>query len=148
MENERQLAAERQAADPRGLIQDVYRVFLPLNARLLRAVTDWQIRPTQTDSFAPNDHADGDWDTGILDELTALNGQFDVQTEHLAAILPRFDGYSSRFESALTRAKSGESDMVDKTDRNSCHRVWFELHEDLVATLGVSRGSEPVADAD
>jgi hypothetical protein len=26
---------------------------------------------------------------------------------------------------------------VDRTDVDSCHRVWFELHEDLVATLGI-----------
>jgi hypothetical protein len=28
---------------------------------------------------------------------------------------------------------------VDRTDVDSCHRVWFELHEDLVATLGIDR---------
>jgi len=30
---------------------------------------------------------------------------------------------------------------VDHTDVDSCHRVWFELHEDLIATLGIDRRS-------
>ncbi|WP_166971517.1 transcriptional regulator [Brevibacterium atlanticum] len=148
VENERLLATERQDADPNGIVQDVYRAFLPLNARLLKAVTDWQIRPSQADRFAPNDHADGVWDARILDELTTLNVLLAAQNERLTEILPRFADYASRFESALTRAKSGELDLIDKTDRDSCHRVWFELHEDLVATLGVDRGGEYISEAD
>ncbi|MEK8226978.1 hypothetical protein NKG05_14185 [Oerskovia sp. M15] len=35
-----------------------------------------------------------------------------------------------------------EGGWVDRTDVDSCHRVWFELHEDLVATLGIDRGTE------
>lgn len=146
IENERLLSAERRDADPGDIVQDVYRAFLPVNSRLLRAVTDWQIRPTPTDCFAPNDHRDDDWDARILDELTALGELLCPQNERLTAVLSRFDGYSSRFDTALTKAKSGEPDMVDKTDRDSCHRVWFELHEDLVATLGISRGSENAGD--
>jgi hypothetical protein len=26
---------------------------------------------------------------------------------------------------------------------DSCHTVWMELHEDLMATLGIQRGAEP-----
>ena len=37
---------------------------------------------------------------------------------------------------------AGEHDWVDRTDIDSCHRVWFELHEDLIATLGLSRHTE------
>lgn len=33
----------------------------------------------------------------------------------------------------------GERGWVDRTDVDSCHRVRFELHEDLVATLGLQR---------
>jgi hypothetical protein len=34
-------------------------------------------------------------------------------------------------------------------DRDSCHLVWLQFHEDLLATLGISRGSEltPLEDA-
>ncbi|GAB3168608.1 hypothetical protein GCM10027059_31670 [Myceligenerans halotolerans] len=57
-ENERQLAHERESADPANEIGAVHRDFLPLNARLLRAVTDWQLKPTGEDRLAANDHRD------------------------------------------------------------------------------------------
>ncbi len=56
-----------------------------------------------------------------------------------AIVLTRFCGYDSRFSAALTHARSGETAWVDRTDVDSCHRVWFELHEDLVATPGIDR---------
>jgi hypothetical protein len=47
-----------------------------------------------------------------------------------------------------------EAGQIDHTDwrwddRDSCHLVWLQFHEDLLATLGISRGSEltPLEDA-
>lgn len=139
-ENERQLAYERARADPENKIGAVYREFLPLNARLLRACTDWQIRPTAAERFAPNDHADTAWDERVLEELAALSAALAPLIERLRTVLVRFGGYDARFESARRRAQNGQVDWVDKTSIDSCHRVWFELHEDLVATLGIDRG--------
>ncbi|GAA1868272.1 transcriptional regulator [Myceligenerans crystallogenes] len=141
-ENERRLAAERADADREGVIESTYRRFLPLNARLLRAVTDWQIKPTEADRFAPNDHSDQAWDERILAELTALGRELALLTERLHAVLARFDGYAVRYASALDQAKGGRHQWIDSTDVNSCHRTWFQLHEDLIATLGVDRGRE------
>lgn len=141
-ENQRQLAAERKDADPEDIISAVYRDFLPLNARLLRAVTDWQIKPTGADQFAPNNHSDHVWDERVLAELTDLGTGLAPLTERLSAVLTRFDGYQNRYEAALHKAKIGQRDWVDKTEVDSCHRVWFQLHEDLVATLGIDRRNE------
>ncbi|NUT97100.1 MAG: transcriptional regulator [Saccharothrix sp.] len=141
-ENERRLAAERAAADPENVVKAVYRDFLPLNAQLLRAVTDWQIKPTAKDALAPNDHTDSTWDARVLDTLTTLNTALAPLTGRLTDVLARFDTYAPRFESALRRARSGRPDWVDRTDVDSCHRVWFQLHEDLVATLGIDRFTE------
>jgi hypothetical protein len=30
---------------------------------------------------------------------------------------------------------------VDAIEIDSCHRVWMQLHEDLIATLGMQRGN-------
>ncbi|GEK21750.1 hypothetical protein CXY01_22700 [Cellulomonas xylanilytica] len=49
----------------------------------------------------------------------------------------------SRSTAARRRAVAGDGGWVDRTDVDSCHRVWFELHEDLVATLGIDRHSHP-----
>lgn len=144
-ENERQLAAERALADPQQRIADVYAAFVPLNARLLQAVTDWQLKPTPQDAFASNDHTDRAWDTRILEELTDLSASLAPLNSQLSQVLARFDGYSMRFDVALQKAKGGVNDYVDKTNVDSCHRVWFELHEDLIATLGIDRGTAPGA---
>jgi hypothetical protein len=130
-ENEGRLAAELAATGRADDVRDAYREFLPLNARLQRACTDWQLRPASGARLAPNDHADPAWDAAVLDELAAIDDA-----------LARFGGYDDRFSTALRRARAGEGGWVDGTDVDSCHRVWFELHEDLVATLGIDRGAE------
>jgi hypothetical protein len=35
----------------------------------------------------------------------------------------------------------GERSWVAQPKIDSCHTVWMELHEDLLATLGLERGS-------
>lgn len=142
LENERQLAVERDSADPTNRIAAVHRDFIPLNARLLRAVTDWQIRPTDDDRFAPNNHVDTTWDRRILAELATLDNALPALIARLTGVLARFADYDTRFTTALRRAQNGHHDWVDKTNIDSCHRVWFQLHEDLIATLGIDRGTE------
>lgn len=136
-ENERLLTAE--LGDRKDLVQQVYDDFLPLNALLQQACTDWQLRPSAGDPLAANDHSDAAWDAGVLHELEALDGALKPITAHLVAVLPRFHSYDTRFSQALQRAIAGESAWVDRSDVDSCHRVWFELHEDLLATLNLKR---------
>jgi hypothetical protein len=142
-ENERQLAAELVSIGGAAEVREVYRDFLPLNTRLQQACTDWQLRPAPGDRLAVNDHTDPAWDTGVLDELTAIDHDLAPLAGRLGDVLARFGGYDVRFTAALHRAKAGEDGWVDRTDIDSCHRVWFELHEDLIATLGLDRGTEP-----
>ncbi|WP_043640609.1 hypothetical protein [Nonomuraea candida] len=142
-ENERRLAAELAGVGGAEEVRAVYREFLPLNALLLRACTDWQLRPTAGDRLATNDHSDPAWDARILADLTGLAHALTPLTDRLGRVLTRFRGYDTRFGAALTRARDGEGGWVDRTDVDSCHRVWFELHEDLIATLGLARHAEP-----
>jgi hypothetical protein len=142
-ENERLLAAELDAVPAgRSRIVDVHEDFLPLNARLQQAVTRWQLRAVEG-RLAPNDHTDGDWDDAVLDDLAAISRDVSPLVGRLTAALDRFAGYDHRFARALARAWRGEQRWVDASDLDSCHRVWFELHEDLVATLGIDRGETP-----
>lgn len=140
-ENERQLAAELLRCGGAAEVRAVHEDFLPLNARLQRACTDWQLRPVRGDRLAANDHTDARWDARVLDELTALGRALMPLADRLAGVLARLSGYDTRFATALARARSGDGGWVDRTDVDSCHRVWFELHEDLVATLGLDRGA-------
>jgi hypothetical protein len=43
----------------------------------------------------------------------------------------------------LRRVDRGERRWVDAPRIDSCHTVWFELHEDLLASLGLERGAKP-----
>lgn len=131
----------REVAGPE-VVREAYRVFLSLNERLQRACTDWQIRPTAEDSLAFNDHSDPAWDGKVIDELTALGKALEAVGERLTSVLDRFQGYDTRFSTALGRVIAGDSSWVDRTGADSCHTVWFELHEDLIATLGLARGAE------
>lgn len=48
--------------------------------------------------------------------------------------------WDERFEASLRRVDEGDLSGVDKPREDSCHTVWMELHEDLIASLGESRG--------
>ncbi|GAB3926657.1 hypothetical protein GCM10029976_021690 [Kribbella albertanoniae] len=123
LENERQLAAE--LGPHRATVQATYDDFLPLNGRLQAACTNWQLRPTPDDPLAFNDHTDATWDQRVLDELAAIGQELTPLVARLTAVLDRFAGYDTRYSSAR--------------EVEERHRVWFELHEDLIATLGVRR---------
>ena len=139
-ENERRLAAELESTAGAETVRETYQAFLPLNERLQVACTQWQLRPTDDDPHAFNDHADPAWDRRVISELTALAEQLGPLAETLEAVLDRFQGYRPRFAAALERVRSGDAGWVDRTNVDSCHKVWFELHEDLIATLGLTRG--------
>ena len=63
--------------------------------------------------------------------------------DELADALARFGNYGRRLAAARARVEAGEHDWMTKPMIDSYHSVWFELHEDLLATLGIERGSEP-----
>lgn len=138
-ENERRLAAELELVAGTETVRDTFRAFLPLNERLQLACTQWQLRPTDDDPHAFNDHNDPAWDRRIITELTALAEQLGPLAETLSGLLDRFQGYRTRFVTALERVQAGDTGWVDRTNVDSCHKVWFELHEDLIATLGLGR---------
>lgn len=138
-ENERQLAAELSACGAATAVADAHAAFLPLNGRFLTASTNWQIRPMPGDAMAANDHSDFRWDDRVLAELNSLGRRLQPLCAELADRLARFDGYPDRFAAALARVAVGQRSWLDEPDVDSCHAVWMELHEDLIATLGIQR---------
>ena len=72
----------------------------------------------------------------------ALQGRSSIAARRLLSrrrALDRFGGYDVRFSKVVDRVRGGDPSWVDRTGVDSCHTVWFELHEDLVATLGITR---------
>ncbi len=141
-ENHRQLSAELAAAGGAEIVRDCYRRFLPRNGELQRACTDWQLRPTAADRLASNDHFDMIWDRRVLETLDVLDAVLSVIVAELSEVLVRFAGYDDRFDHALGRVQAGDHAWVTGVEIDSCHTVWMEFHEDLLATLGLERGAE------
>ena len=137
--DEAALAAELDAHGIRPLAEQTHLRFLPLNARFLTAMTDWQLRPQPWDRLAANDHTDWRWDERVLRSLGHIGARLGELMQPLEDALPRFQGYAVRYRHALGRVERGERDWVDGVGRDSCHAVWMQVHEDLIATLGIDR---------
>lgn len=141
-ENERRQAAELDRAGARDIVTQAHQRFLPLNQRFGTACTHWQIRPAPGDPMTFNDHTDWRWDDRVLKTLASLGGSFRRLCGPLSQCLARFDGYAGLYSAALGKAETGLHSWIDAPDRDSCHLVWIQFHEDLLATLGIPRGSD------
>ncbi len=136
------LARELEVVDARWAMDDMYEKFLQLNPEMLQLCTDWQVINDGSGEQELNDHSDSDYDSNVLDRLVVLDQRIADVLQPLIDVLPRFDNYPSRFTSALKKVLSGDLDWLTKPIMSSYHTVWFELHEDLLATLGIDRASE------
>ena len=130
--NERQLAVELDATDCREQVAAAHRSFLPLNRRHGQTCTRWQL----------NNHLDARVDAAVLRELRAIAHALDRVCRQLASVLDRFGIHAPRYHTALDQVLAGDHAWLDAPDRPSCHLVWISLHEDLLATLGIERGTD------
>ena len=143
VEGERLVAAQVEASGVRSQIQGLYRSFLVLDPELKAACTDFQVRGGQT----LNDHADPDYDNEVIGRLAEINRRVQPVVAKLSEVLDRFGHYGGRLDNALNRVVGGDIDWFTKPSLDSYHEVWFELHEDLLATLGIDRAAEMAAEA-
>jgi len=127
---ERLLAAELEEAGARRTVEHVYREFLVVNESVTAACTAWQLAELGIGTPV----ALGETIAALGAAADALDGFEQRLTRHLV----RFAGYHARLEAALARSAT-EPGWITATDRDSFHQVWFELHEDLIATLGLER---------
>jgi hypothetical protein len=135
------VAAELDATGARSVVQAAYRRFLAVNTELLGVCTDWQLRTVEGQQV-PNDHGDPAYDEGVVKRLRMVDDTVQPICDELTAVLDRFGRYGPRLSMALTKVEAGEADWFTKPLIDSYHTVWFELHEDLLSTLGIERGSE------
>lgn len=143
-EHARLLNEELDELGARDAIRAAYARFLGLNGGLLEVCTAWQLREVAGESVI-NDHSDPAYDAGVVEQLVELHGRVHPICDELGSSLARYALYGPRLASAVDRVRRGEIDWFTKPMIPSYHTVWFELHEDLLATLGIERGSEVVA---
>ncbi|WP_240670218.1 transcriptional regulator [Actinoplanes solisilvae] len=136
-EDARQTAAELDSADGRAAVGSAYERFMVLNPELLDLCSAWQLR-TIDGVTAANDHRDPTYDRKVLDLFGELDRRAQPVCAELAGTLPRFGRYRERLGAALGRARAGAlEELADSM--TSYHVVWFQLHEDLLVTLGRPR---------
>ncbi|MEV4675867.1 MULTISPECIES: transcriptional regulator [Actinomadura] len=136
-EDARRTARELDAGGARGALTAAYEKFMALNPELLDLCSAWQLR-TVDGVAAPNDHSDSSYDARVLDRFADLDRRAEAVIADLAAALPRFGRYRARLSAALDRARAGALEHLADS-MTSYHTVWFQLHEDLLATLGIPR---------
>ena len=129
---------EIDACGARDAVFDAYKRFLDLNTDLLEICTAWQMK----DEATINDHTDPAYDTGVIEQLHTLHAKVEPIIGDLERVLHRYCGYRGRLEASLDRLRNGESEWFTKPLIDSYHTVWFQLHEDLLNTLGIERSQE------
>ena len=132
------LAAELDESGARAAIEDAYQRFLSVNGAFLALCTDWQM----FDENRLNDHADPAYDAAVIGRLGDLDDNVQPVCRDLGMALERLDGYGQRLAEARQKVEQGDTDWFTRPTIESYHSVWFELHEDLLATLNIERSRE------
>jgi hypothetical protein len=115
-----------------------YEGFERINRTLKQIITDWQTLDIGGAKVA-NDHSDKAHDEAVIDRLGALHEQAEPILAKLAGRLPRLQYYADKLLAALEAAEDGDPEWVSDIRRDSYHTVWFELHEELLRTMGRER---------
>jgi hypothetical protein len=123
------------------LVHNAYREFLAINHDMLTVCTDWQMRTVDGEPQV-NDHSDPVYDKGVIARLRAVDDRVQPVCARLAGGLDRFARYGARLNGALENVEAGRTEWFTKPVIDSYHTVWFELHEDLLCTLGIERSKE------
>jgi DNA-binding MarR family transcriptional regulator len=140
-EHERLVALDVDDSGRRSDIDDCYRRFLALNGEVLEACTAWQLK-SGGGVRVVNDHGDAEYDQEVIDRLSAQHTVALPICADLADALVRFRPYGIRLTKAFDRVRAGDPDWFTKPVIDSYHTVWFELHEDLLSSLGIERARE------
>jgi hypothetical protein len=137
-EHKRLVAEELERAGARAAVEDGYRRFLAENEEFLELCTAWQVREVDGASTL-NDHSDAAYDEDIVGRLVALDHRVRPVCADLGIALGRFAQYELRLARAREQVQAGEREWIAAPMLPSYHTVWFELHEDLLVTLGRER---------
>jgi pyruvate,orthophosphate dikinase len=115
-----------------------YELFMRLNKRVLKLSSDWQVR-RERGVEVPNDHSDPAYDYAVIERLIGLHDRARACISKIAECSPRFAAYVGRLESCAERLERGDTAAFTAPLAESYHTVWFELHQDLLLTLGLKR---------
>ncbi len=141
------LAEELEAPPARQVVEETYGKFLVLNPELLAVCTQWQLRSIGG-TLVANDHSDPAYDAEVVARLADLHRRVLPVVDGLGRALCRFGPYRTRLQGAFDHVAAGHGDWFTSPLIDSYHQAWFELHQDLLLTLGRSRTSENAGGGD
>jgi len=118
--------------------------FVALDRRMKDTVTAWQMREVDG-SQVINDHADPDYDAGVLARLQALHDDALAWLAPMVGTVARYAFYPARLGRAARLAAAGDGRYIASPRVDSYHSIWFELHEDLILISGRTRAEEAAA---
>lgn len=130
------LAEEREGIDQAAMVA-AYDDFRAVNADFKRLVTDWQLKGGP--GGVPNAHDDAEYDAAVLFRLDEVHARTMPIITAAAAQLPRLNAYATKLTAALDKIRTGETTWLTRPLIDSYHTVWFELHEELIVAVGLSR---------
>lgn len=130
------LTAEREGIDADAMLA-AYNDFRAVNADFKRLVTDWQLKGGP--DGVPNTHDDAEYDAAVLARLDEVHTCTMPIIEAAAEQVPRLNAYAAKLAAALGRVKAGEAAWLTRPLIDSYHTVWFELHEELIVAVGLTR---------
>jgi hypothetical protein len=131
------LLAEERAGIDAAVVAGAYDDFHAVNADFKALVTDWQLKggPAGT----PNAHDDAEYDAAVLARLDEVHARVVPIIDNATTQLPRLKAYSSKLSVALHKVKAGDTTWLTRPLIDSYHTVWFELHEELIGAVGLTR---------
>jgi len=140
LEGERRLADELDRYGLKADIAGAYAAFKPVNTELLTVCSKWQVVDVELGLL--NNHDNQAYDDEVQDELRRIHSAIIPIVDLLAESLDRLSIHGDRLRYALHRVNRGESAWFTGARIDSYHTVWFQMHEDLLATLGLERADE------
>jgi hypothetical protein len=120
------LAGETLTSQHLNVIAAAYDSFVAPNQEFKALVVSWQNAPDLTETL-----------TG----LESVHCKVAEVVERAADVHPRFRTYLPRLERALGAFRAGDTHALARPMSESYHDVWMELHEDMLKTMGRTRGA-------
>lgn len=130
------LDEERQGIDSAAMAA-AYHEFRSVNTDFKALATDWQLKGGPEGK--PNAHDDAEYDAAVLTRLDEVHARVVPIIEAAATQLPRLNAYPAKLLAALDKVKAGETAWLTQPLIDSYHTVWFELHEELIGAVGLTR---------
>jgi hypothetical protein len=101
--------------------------FLALNRRFKDLCANWQ---QQGESIE------------LIEQAEEIHEELDGLLAAAAMHAPHLERYRARLGAAIETFLDGDASALMAPIGDSYHNTWFELHEDLIATLGRTRAEE------